>query len=183
MTAENPPSSENASNGKQNTTLVIKKGTSIDVLKPRDLVEVGDDVKTVAQLRAFLVGKGITVESDQFTVKDGSLLKREEEGSTQWSGIVAEDVCCVSWHNALGKPALTEHLRLSGLYLLALPNLLLPLGSPFLAPGKPLPLLRIPLPLLRILLPLPRIPLLPLRILRILFLPLRTPPPMPLLAL
>jgi hypothetical protein len=77
------------------TTLSIKKGSSVDVLKSHGPVEFDDDVKTTAQLRTILVDKGVMVESDQFVGKDGSLLKRDVEGSTQWPDLVAEDVCRV----------------------------------------------------------------------------------------
>ena len=75
------------------TTLSIKKGTSVDDLKTHGPVEFGDDVKTTAQLRTILVEKKVMAESDQFVGKDGSLLKRDVEGSTQWSDLVAEEVC------------------------------------------------------------------------------------------
>lgn len=38
------------------------------------------------------VDKGAMVESDQFMGKDGSLLKRDSEGSTQWLDLAAEEV-------------------------------------------------------------------------------------------
>ena len=88
MTAENPTSAKSTTDGQQNATLLIKKGTSVD-LKTHDL---GDDVKTAAQLRAILMSKGVMVESDQFMGEDGSLLKQEEEGSMQRSGVVADEV-------------------------------------------------------------------------------------------
>lgn len=75
------------------TTLSIKKGTSVDALKTHGPVEFGDDVKTTAQLRTILVEKKVMAESDQFVSKDGSLLKQDVEGSTQWSDLVAEEVC------------------------------------------------------------------------------------------
>ena len=91
MTAESP-SPADRTNGQQNATFLIKKGTSLDVLKSCGPVELGDDVKTAAQLRALLVSKGETLENDQIVVQDGSPLKQEEEGSVQWSGIVADEV-------------------------------------------------------------------------------------------
>jgi hypothetical protein len=91
MASENPASAERT-NLQQNTTLLVKKGTSMDVLKTLGPAEFGDNVKTAAQLRAILVDKGVMVESDQFMIEDGSLLKREEESSMQWSGVVAEEV-------------------------------------------------------------------------------------------
>jgi hypothetical protein len=76
------------------TTLSIKKGASVDALKAHDPVEFGDDVKTTAQLRTILVEKKVMAESDQFVGKDSSPLKRDVEGSTQWSDLLAEEVCC-----------------------------------------------------------------------------------------
>ncbi|KIM84794.1 hypothetical protein PILCRDRAFT_369386 [Piloderma croceum F 1598] len=73
------------------TTLSIKKGSSVDILKPYGPVEFGDDVKTTAQLRTILTDKEVMGESDQFVDKDGSLLKRDVEASTQWPDLVAED--------------------------------------------------------------------------------------------
>jgi len=77
------------------TRLSINKGSSVDVLKSHSLVEFGDDITTTAQLRTILIDKGVLVESDQFVGKDGSLLKRDVEGSTQWPDLVVEDVCRV----------------------------------------------------------------------------------------
>ena len=93
MASENSSSADgSAPTGNKPTTVCIKKGISVDVLKTHGPAEFGDDVKTAAQLRATLVGKGIMVESDKFLGKDGSLLKQDSEGSTQWSDIVAEEV-------------------------------------------------------------------------------------------
>jgi hypothetical protein len=75
------------------TTLSIKKGSSIDILKPHGPVEFDDDVKTTAQLRTILMDKGLMVQIDQFVGKDDSLLNRDVEASIQWLDLIAEDVC------------------------------------------------------------------------------------------
>jgi hypothetical protein len=109
MASENPASADgNVPTGSKMTTLCIKKGASVDVLKTHDPIEFGDDVKTTTQLRTILVGKGVMVEGDQFVGKDGSLLKRDLEGSTQWSDLVAEEVFQVVSAGIMSEPTRTN---------------------------------------------------------------------------